>query len=238
MSAIILIAHVCEIFSSIQGEGKHLGRRQIFLRFAGCNLNCNYCDTPKSKHINQGKIVKSSDLYNKIECLKTDDLHSISLTGGEPLLQADFIKYFLNEYDLSTLLETNGSLPQEIEKIIDYLHYASVDVKLPEHHASLDWENLFKKEIESINLLIDGGINTYCKVVLLPSTKKDTIGFIASRIREEVHEPSKLDIVLQPSSPLENWKQQPGLLFELSEETGKYLEVLTIPQVHKLLNIR
>ncbi|HPX77174.1 MAG TPA: 7-carboxy-7-deazaguanine synthase QueE, partial [Methanobacterium sp.] len=39
---------ISEIFSSIQGEGKLVGRRQVFIRFSGCNLTCNYCDTPQS----------------------------------------------------------------------------------------------------------------------------------------------------------------------------------------------
>ncbi|MEM4195978.1 MAG: 7-carboxy-7-deazaguanine synthase QueE, partial [Methanothermobacter sp.] len=42
-------APIMEVFSSIQGEGLLLGKRQIFIRFAGCNLNCSYCDTPESR---------------------------------------------------------------------------------------------------------------------------------------------------------------------------------------------
>ena len=41
--------HINEVFSSIQGEGTLIGRRQVFIRFSGCNLDCNYCDTSKSR---------------------------------------------------------------------------------------------------------------------------------------------------------------------------------------------
>jgi 7-carboxy-7-deazaguanine synthase len=170
--------------------------------------------------------------------LETPDLHSFSLTGGEPLLHADFIKNLLEEYSFTCLLETNGSLPDEIGKIVDYLTYASVDIKLPEHKAVSDWENLFRRELESINLLIDEGINTYCKVVVLPRTQTDEMNWIASRIKYEVQKSSKLSMVLQPSSPLEDWAYCQSKLLKISEETGKHLDVLTIPQVHKLLNLR
>ena len=135
-------------------------------------------------------------------------------------------------------METNGSLPGELKKIVDYLRYASVDIKLPGHEAVLDWENLFQRELESINLLIDEGINTYCKVVVLPSTSEDEIGWIASRVKQDVQKSSKLLMVLQPASPLENWAHCQSKLLGISAETGKHLDVLTIPQVHKLLGLR
>jgi organic radical activating enzyme len=229
---------ICEVFSSIQGEGTLLGRRQIFIRFTGCNLHCNYCDTPQSRDIKAGYKISPLHLYQKIEDLKTPDLHSFSLTGGEPLLNADFIKIFLEEYSLTCLLETNGSLPGELEKIVDYLTYASVDIKLPGHGAVSHWENLFRQELESINLLIDEGINTYCKVVVMPDTPEDEIGWIASRVKQGVQKSSKLSMVLQPASPLEDWAYRSSKLLRISEETGRHLDVLTIPQVHKLLDLR
>ena len=52
----MLEAPIVEIFSSIQGEGLLVGRRQIFVRFAGCNLDCNYCDTEDSKSVKNGEL--------------------------------------------------------------------------------------------------------------------------------------------------------------------------------------
>lgn len=229
---------ISEVFSSIQGEGKFLGRRQIFIRFSGCNLNCNYCDTPQSRDPKQGEYISTDELHRWVENLITPDFHSLSLTGGEPLLQADFIKEFLENYHRDALLETNGSLPDELEKILDLIRYASVDVKLPEHKSVSDWNGLLDNELKSINLLMEEDINTYCKIVVFPTTKVDTMTFIASKIVQEVEKTSKLSLIIQPESPLTSWETRQDKLLEISEKTGKYLDVLVIPQVHKLLNIR
>ncbi len=230
--------HINEVFSSIQGEGILIGRRQVFVRFSGCNLDCNYCDTSKSRDPLFGDLISTEELLDRINKLITPDFHSISFTGGEPLLQADFIKNFLEEHKFKSLLETNGSLPDELRKIVGLLDYVSLDIKLPEHETSKNWDDLFDLELESIKLLRDKGINTYCKVVVMPQTKVDMIGFIASKIANEVQNTLKLSMVIQPVSPLDLWADGNQKLFEISEEVGKYIDVLTIPQVHKLLNVR
>jgi 7-carboxy-7-deazaguanine synthase len=230
--------HVNEVFSSIQGEGTLIGRRQVFVRFSGCNLDCNYCDTSKSRDSQFGNLISTEELFNQVNKIITPDFHSISFTGGEPLLHADFIKNFLEKYEFKSLLETNGSLPDELQKISDFLDYVSLDIKLPEHEASKNWNDLIDLELESIKLLSDKEINTYCKVVVMPGTKVDMIGFIASKIADEVQNISKLSMVIQPVSPLDLWVDGTHKLFEISEEAGKHMDVLTIPQVHKLLNIR
>ncbi|HML06428.1 MAG TPA: 7-carboxy-7-deazaguanine synthase QueE [Methanobacterium sp.] len=230
-------ARINEIFSSFQGEGKLIGRRQVFVRFSGCNLECSYCDTPLSKNPDYGDLFSTEELFNSIDNLITPDFHSISFTGGEPLLHADFIKEFLEEYNFNCLLETNGSLPDQIDKITGLINYASLDIKLPEHNSTSDYNTLLKNELESLNLLIDVGINTYCKVVTLPSTKVELISSIASNIRDEVSDISKLSMVIQPASPLKQWEESKKL-FEISEKAGEYMDVLTIPQVHKILKIR
>ena len=230
--------HINEVFSSIQGEGILIGRRQVFIRFSGCNLDCNYCDTPKSRDPLLGDLISTEELYNKINKIITPDFHSISFTGGEPLLHADFIKNFLEEHKFKSLLETNGSLPRELQKITELLDFVSLDIKLPEHKANNNWDDLIDLELESIKLLRDEEINTYCKVVVMPGTKVDMIGFIASKIADEVQNTSKLSMVIQPVSPFDLWVDGTNKLFEISEEAGKYVDVLTIPQVHKLLNMR
>lgn len=86
-----------EVFSSIQGEGLLVGKRQIFIRFAGCNLNCSYCDTPESRDPSCGEELSADQLQGMVENLVTPDFHSLSITGGEPLLYPDFIREFLED---------------------------------------------------------------------------------------------------------------------------------------------
>ena len=101
------IAPVNEVFFSYQGEGIFAGIPQIFVRFTGCNLKCNYCDTPKSLNINKSnsKYFTTQALFEYILNIfekNKDSFYgqkpSISFTGGEPLIYADFILELVNKF--------------------------------------------------------------------------------------------------------------------------------------------
>ena len=101
-----------EIFQSIQGEGIYIGTNQLFIRFSRCNLNCGYCDTDfKSdlKEYTKDELVKIVNAYKNI--------HSISLTGGEPLIETDFLVEFLPLIKHKIYLETNGVLFEQLKKL-------------------------------------------------------------------------------------------------------------------------
>jgi 7-carboxy-7-deazaguanine synthase len=112
---------VIETFTSIQGESTHAGRRCFFIRLAGCNLRCNYCDTTYAW---QGGEMRS------IEDLTADAAASgtglVEVTGGEQLIHAETIPLLQSLLDagLEVLMETNGSLsieavPAAVRKILD-----------------------------------------------------------------------------------------------------------------------
>ncbi len=231
-------AEIVEIFSSIQGEGFLAGRRQIFIRFARCNLRCIYCDTRYSwKPHNFCRVEKEAGsrefyeiknpvdvdtLIKIVERLKTCDMHSISLTGGEPLLHADFIK----KLPLKNLyLETNGSLPEEAEKISEKIKYASVDIKLKEHGVS---EDIYIKELKTIDILRKKA-ETFAKLVVLKGTEQKDV----EKVAQDLASIGNIDLVLQPVTAEEvpNFRY----LLKLSEIAGKYLNnVIILPQIHKL----
>ena len=227
---------IIEIFSSFQGEGLLIGERQIFVRFAGCNLNCNYCDTNDSKSEKSGKLMTPQQVTDEINKILTPDCKTISFTGGEPSLYPEFISEVSKNFDLKIMLETNGTLPDNID-LIERLDVVSLDIKLPEHFDGDFDENIFLNEIKSLNLLMAKCINVYCKVVILPSTKIKSFKGVVEKLFENISNKSDLKIIIQPSSPLDEWKDINFRLFNFSEIVGQYFEVSTIPQIHKILDI-
>ena len=229
-------APIIEIFSSFQGEGVLIGQRQIFVRFAGCNLNCAYCDTKNSISKKEGTLMTPEEVVSKIESILTPDCHTISFTGGEPSLYPEFINEVSKLTDLDIMLETNGTLPANIG-LIDNLDIVSLDIKLKEQFNGDFKEDIFLNEIKSLNLLIEKSINVYCKVVILPCLKIKSFEEVIKKIDKEIIDNNNVQFIIQPSSPLNEWKNLSNCLFEFSEVVGKYFEVSTIPQIHKILNI-
>jgi hypothetical protein len=80
-------------------------------------------------------------------------------------------------------------------------------------------------------------INVYCKVVILPSTKIKSFKGVIKKLSDNIISKNNLQIIIQPSSPLSEWRDLNFILFEFSEAVGQYFEVSTIPQIHKILDI-
>lgn len=142
-------AQLLEVFSSIQGEGGLIGCRQIFVRMAGCNLDCAYCDTDFSPqdYCRIEDAPGSGQFRNVTNPVSLEVLasivaewverspgmhHSISLTGGEPLLHGNVLQEWLPVLRdiLPVHLETNGTCPESLEPLLPFLDWISMDVKL------------------------------------------------------------------------------------------------------------
>lgn len=107
---------VNEIFYSIQGEGSLVGTPMIFLRLAGCNLRCSFCDT--SYAFNTGKYLSEDEIVSIIE--NFGNLRWVCITGGEPLLQdITTIVNKLKKLGYKISLETNGTI--SIPPIFDHV---------------------------------------------------------------------------------------------------------------------
>lgn len=101
---------VTETFLSIQGESTHAGRLCFFIRLAGCNLQCSYCDTKYSASLTDGEAEPLDLLVVKAV---SSDVDLVEITGGEPLTQPETIPLCekLLDAGMTVLVETNGSLP-------------------------------------------------------------------------------------------------------------------------------
>jgi 7-carboxy-7-deazaguanine synthase len=172
--------YVSEIFVSFQGEGAQVGYRHLFIRLAGCNLRCSYCDTPDSLErtatytvsANGGppqverNPVSAPDLANLITLLLKREalIDALALTGGEPLAQSEFLRAVLEtgRFPVPVLLETNGVLPQRLREVLPLVSIISMDIKLPsnagegtfwDEHA--EFLRLARAKDLSVKILVD-----------------------------------------------------------------------------------
>jgi len=231
-------ANIIEIFSSIQGEGVYLGRKQVFVRFSGCNLACAYCDTDSEHGQNFYSIA---ELIEEIRKLNVTPHHSISITGGEPLLSSDFLKEFLPEArktfpKLKIYLETNGALPDELKEIISYVDIVAMDIKL---ESSTGQPMPFEEHKKFIKIL--KGKEFFVKVVFTQDLREDEIELVKKllTLRGGGSSSSAQDdvtLILQPVTEQEITQKK---LFAVQNEFLKDIkDVRLIPQTHKYLNLR
>ncbi len=105
---------VVEKFVSINGEGQRAGQLAVFIRFAGCNLKCVYCDTMWA---NEADVEYSDMTAEEIyQYIKETEIQNVTLTGGEPLVQEDIrnlLRTLAEDESLNIEVETNGSIALE-----------------------------------------------------------------------------------------------------------------------------
>jgi organic radical activating enzyme len=245
-------AYIGEIFSSIQGEGIYAGIKQIFVRFMNCSLRCVYCDTPYSRmkdgfcsveaEPQTGKFVlvsnplnipKLNKFVNALE-KKSPGHHSISITGGEPLEQADFIREWLKTIrgKFKFYLETNGMFPQALKKILTLVDTIAMDIKLPSAiRMSVNWKSVME------SLKLSSGKDLFVKVVVTSRTDKYEVLKAALMVKKIS---DGIPFILQPATKYGAFFDSPDQKFLLHLQTeclAILKDVRVIPQVHKFLNV-
>lgn len=220
-------AKIVEIFSSIQGEGPYVGERQVFVRFFGCNMSCRFCDERKKTD-----FLEYSE-EGLVEKIIAEGEATVSLTGGEPLLQADFLKAILpvlKERGLKIYLETNGVLKHALLKVMDHVDIISMDVKLPSstgRGAYWDAHSEFLKEAVRKEVFI--------KSVVTPKTLLSDIEKAASLVKAV---DKNIPFIIQPVSYNDNIEgiDELDTFFDSAKNTLD--DVRIIPQVHKILGVK
>jgi len=229
-------AEITDIFSSVQGEGIFAGALQIFIRFKRCNMACAFCDTP-----NDGMVKEYSPAALMHEIKTLDESkgphHSVSLTGGEPLIYTGFLKSFLpllKKENFKSYLETNGTLPNELAEVIDLIDIVAMDFKLP---SSTGQRACWKEHLEFLKIAARKKV--FVKSVIAADTKKDDIEKAVKLIRMVN---KNIPFIMQPAEVVKNFdkKVSSSRLLEFLDIAVKH-EVensRVIPQMHKVLGIK
>lgn len=220
---------IAEIFTSIQGEGPYIGVKQLFIRFCGCNLSCNYCDV---KGIENEEYLEFNpqELKNYIEDFNLNSIHSIALTGGEPLLWTDFLIEFLPLIKNKIYLETNATLKKHLEKIVDFINIISADIKLPSVSGI---ENSFAVHDEFFKIAKKYNKEIFAKIVFDENILDDEINHCL-----KLAEKYNLPLILQPKTTDDKISFDKEILFEvLNKFLAVYPNTRIIPQVHKFLGL-
>lgn len=240
---------LAEVFSSVQGEGLLIGQRQVFIRFRGCNLACEYCDTPNA-FTNEPCIIEQTpgrrDFVTTSNPVVLDRLialiggwqrgwpgvhHSISITGGEPLLSHATLSAWLPELrkHLPIYLETNGTLHSALALLLDYIDIISMDIKIPSTSGCTDLWDAHRNFLETA-----AHKELFIKVVV----GKETQDWEIIRTSELIAAVSRnIPLILQPVTSLEGTVEvNPLTVLEFQEIACRFLsEVRIIPQTHKFM---
>ena len=228
---------VSEIFVSLQGEGLYIGAKQVFVRLSGCSFGCAYCDTKRA-----WKRVKKADISGKKEINPVSvaavisavkefgPVHSVSVTGGEPLEQPEFTLELLKglkKAGYKTYLETNAAHPAELKLVLKYADIVSADIKLP---SATGRKAVWKKHREFLRL---SGKNAFVKIVVTGSTAEKELLFALLMLKKVS---PGITACIQPDQAL----GIKGALekFGMALSKGILKDLRVTPQVHKIAGIK
>jgi len=247
--------YVSEVFCSIQGEGLYVGERQVFIRTAGCSATCYWCDTVSSKTETRECVIHGKDRFareNPLSVSETigvtrgviDDnmpVRTVSITGGEPLEQGDFVAGVaagLRGEGLRIYLETSGLEPDSLERVVGSVDLVAMDIKVPSATGRTRWDD----HAAFLDRL--SGVEAFAKLVLDFSTPP---GEVEQAVDLIARHDDTMSLVLQPESAtfLEEARgagarQQLLTLIDYAQRyaLGRLADVRVIPQCHKVLKVR
>ncbi len=247
---------VLEVFSTFQGEGPHVGERQIFVRLARCDLRCAFCDTPDSyptpdrARVQLDPLLEGDEhprnpmpidaLLSAIARLDTPrGLHrSVSITGGEPLLHPKAVHALgmgVRSLGLRVHLETGGHRPGALREVLDAIDEATPDLKL---ESACGFPTPWDAHAASLDLLEAAGKVLAVKCVVAESTSDAEMARAAAFA--VAHAPGA-PLILQPVTPRTGGPAGPtaATLYRLhAAARAVHPDVRVIPQTHRMLGVR
>ena len=230
-------ARISELFCSLQGEGIYWGKKQIFVRFYSCNMKCVYCDEEEKTFHGPYEEIDVVTLRNRLLVFEKESgpFHSVSLTGGEPLLYTDFLKRLcplLKADGFRLYLETNGTYPERLREVISWIDVIAMDMKPP----TATRDRAFWKEHREF-LEIGRQKELFVKIVVTQSTAFEEVEWV---IEEMARVDRAIPLILQPVTPYGEIAETipRAALFSLEKRARQLLrDVRVVPQLHKLVGI-
>jgi len=200
---------ISEIFASAQGEGLRQGEPTIFVRLAGCNLSCDFCDTKYA--LANGVLMSIDKIVEKIRSLGRNwPTRWICLTGGEPLLQdITGLARKLKAEGFFIQVETNGTLYRHID-----VDWYSVSPKPPKYRFRSEYLEKAKE----------------IKLVITKDLEWSTISILRNKF------PKKAPLILQPQSHRKWSLQKAWRLYREAAKKGLVNVRLSV-QLHKIYKI-
>ena len=252
-------ANLVEIFSSVQGEGPHVGETTLFVRFGECDLRCRWCDSRHTWRPAQHCRIetlrgsgRSETLANPLtlaralaacDALAADEHRFASLTGGEPLLQPEAVRGLaaaLRGRGPRVLLETHGLHSEALEQVVDEIDVVSMDWKLASDVRRAGERGRaasapFHAEHERFLRVARRAPEVVVKVVVTSRSRGEELDEMAACIAAV--DPA-IPLVVQPVTPTTARESAPSgeLLLALVAHLSRTLaHVRLIPQTHKLI---
>jgi organic radical activating enzyme len=262
---VVAKGNLSEIYLSLQGEGIWVGVPMVFVRTTGCHRRCRYCDTEfalvaeKQARIWLGWRKGEPELTvdNPIAVQQVAEwvlqasaqgrfANWVSFTGGEPLLQADFLAELgamLKGLGFRILLETEGGLPDRLEKVLPFTDAVAADIKLPSTTGEpLDWGEAER----FLKLVAEAPVQACVKIVVTTDIDEGEFERAVELLAQLQTSQSDfrrfcpMVLILQPVTPARFVTETPSmeLLLRLASlAQRKLVDVRIVPQVHKLMQL-
>ena len=174
--------HSTESFGTVDGPGI---RFVVFMQ--GCSLKCKYCHNRDTWDTNSGTTISVSELVKEVLKYKTyidNSNGGVTVSGGEPLLQTEFVTEFFKELkklNIHTALDTAGSLPisDKIKELLKYTDLVLLDIKHINNEKAINLTGISNKNnLEFAKYLSDINIPVWIRQVLIPGYTDDKFDLI------------------------------------------------------------
>lgn len=233
--------HSVETFGTVDGPGI---RYVVFMQ--GCNFRCRYCHNPDTWNCNQGTIQSIDDLVEDILKYKRY-IQGVTLSGGEPLLQIEFVTELfsrLKENGLDTCIDTSGQtfknddekVKNKIDKMLDVCDYILLDIKhiYEDKHRWLTGSSN-KEVLDFARYVNSKGKKLWLRYVLLPDFNDDEESLSKWKAFADTLNVDKIELLPYHKMAIEKYKKL-GINYSLEKTAEPTKEQIEFAK--KILNIK